>query len=73
MPARSLGQVLAASPSTAAGGASAQGLLYAPRAMALLLSLAGAFLRELSPQVHGLSTLVFVVSGGLLLLAFLPE
>jgi hypothetical protein len=41
--------------------------------MALLLSLAGAFLREISPQVHGLSTLVFIVSGGLLLLAFLPE
>jgi len=38
----------------------------------LPLYLAGAFLREISPQIHVLSTLVFVVSGGLLLLACLP-
>lgn len=39
----------------------------------LPLYLAGAFLREISPQIHVLSTLVFLISAGLLLLACRPE
>ena len=89
LPPRSIGQVLAASPSTAAGGAIAlRGVsrrygqrpavadlnlaIGAGDTITLPLYLAGAFLREISPQIYVLSTLVFVVSGGLLLLACLP-
>jgi spermidine/putrescine transport system permease protein len=39
----------------------------------LPLYLAGAFLREISPQIHVLSTLIFLISAGLLLLACRPE
>lgn len=38
----------------------------------LPLYLAGAFLREISPQIHVLSTLIFLISAGLLLLACRP-